>query len=487
MDWSYDLLDESERTLFMRLCVFVGEFTLDAAEAVMPRASGEPDTVHLLVRLVTKSIVSVAEGPGGADRYRLLETLRQYGLERLAASGDEDLIRARHARYYAGVAEEAERNIHGPSGAAWLERVERELPNLREAFTWSFGHDELELGVRLTGALRWFFGSMGNLAEARGWLELVLSRREELSPDLLLIAVTASAMLAWSQGDHTNTAVLGEEGVRLAEALDDRQQLANALIVRGAVAVYEGNPERATECFERAQGLCEELGDRWANAWLLTCWAVASRRTGSLDLAAQQLERALGIFRSLHDERGQVLPLVNLALLAQQQARLDRAVELATEAVTVATSIKDRQSVHFAVCILGRIELDRGDLDRSRDLLIRGLAAFRGAEHALLVAIALEGMAMICARRGRQGDAVSLWAFAGEVRRRSALPLSDERRRERDAELAVARQVLSEQAYEQAEAIGRSLTQAEAMDLAVEATGVPGGPEQARETSGATS
>lgn len=470
LDWSFDLLDEPARRLFMRLGVFVGDFTLAAAERVAG-TEGEPlAVVRGLGRLVATSMVGCVSGSEGADRYRMLETVRQYARERLEESGEADEMCWRHARYYADFAAEAERHVHGRAASAWLAHLTSELPNLRAAVAWAFAHDDVETGVRLAGSLRWYFARVALLDEAAHWLDLGLRREAKLPADLRLLALTAAGVVAYSQGEFSRTREFGEEAIALARELKDPHQLANALIVRGAAVVYEGDLTRAEECFEEARILFARLGNRWSTAWMLTCWAVASRREGELERARRQLQEALEIFGSLGDRHGQVLPLVNLSFAAQEGGQVDEARDLASEAVRLAVEVKDRQLQHISLCALGRVEMSLGHLDQATKLLMRSIRDYHGAHNRLMLAIALEGLAGLAAMAGRHGDAAALLGFTQQMRERWRISVSNPRRRERDSWLDEAKATVGPDELELSLKRGHGLNLDEAVDLAEAAT-----------------
>ena len=171
MDWSYDLLPEPERALLRRLSVFAGGFALEAAAAVGMREDGdEIETVDVLARLVDKSLVTVDQH--AADlRYRLLETVRQYGREKLLGAGEADEAQRRHRDYFLALAERAEPELHRASQTMWLDRLEIEHDNLRAALEWSLGLEGDETGLRLAAALAPYWHARGYLSEGREWLE----------------------------------------------------------------------------------------------------------------------------------------------------------------------------------------------------------------------------------------------------------------------------------------------------------------------------
>ena len=469
LDWSFDLLDRPERELFVRLGVFMGDFTLSAAESV---AAGDDPmaVVRGLSHLVTKSMVTCVAGGDGANRYRLLETVRQYARERLDQDELASEVRRRHARHYADFVVEAERHVHGPAASAWLARVVSELPNLRVALAWAFSAGELDTALRLAGSLSWFFARMGLLDEAERWLGEGVRRRTELPLDLRVRAMTAACTVAFMRGEFRDTREMGEECVAVARELGDDQQVATALIVRGGAAVYEGELTRAEECLGEAEALCTRLGDRWGLAWMLTVRSVGSRRAGHHQASRRQLEDALAIFRDLGDEHGQVLPLVNLAVIAQDEVRLDDALVMARQAALLAVHLADRQLQHTAMCVLGRVEQSLGEPEIARELLVRCIADFPGAHHRMMVAIAVEGLAGLAGGRDDHAAAALLLGFAGHLREVWQIGVSPPRARELDAWLADARRALGDERADHEVDRGRGLGLDEVLAVAEEAT-----------------
>lgn len=468
LDWSYELLDESSRELFVRLGVFVGDFTLAAAEKV---AGTDPDLLAVargLGHLVRTSMVSCVAGSGGAERYRLLETIRQYAREKLEELEEIDEIQRWHALYYADLATEAERHVHGPAAAEWLARLISELPNLRAAVAWAISHDEVEVGLRLIGPLNWYVARMTLLDETSQWLDAWLPHRDGLEPELRLKALMSASSVAFTRGDFSRTRDLGEEAIGIVRQLDDPQDLATALMMRGGAAVYQGDRERAEECLEEARLLFDRLGDRWGMAWTLMIWGVGSRRGGDLPRARSQLAEALGIFRGLDDRHGQVFPLINLALVAQSEGQVKEALERATEATDLAVAVGERQQQHVAVCVLGSVKLSLGHLHEARELLVRSIRDFPGAHHYNMLAIALEGMARLASLAGHHADAVALLGFTKAAREKRKIALAAGRKQEREewlegalAEIGPDR-VASEVARGQAMQIDEAIRLAEA-------------------------
>jgi len=236
MDWSHELLSGQERTLFRRLSVFAGGFTLEAAEAV---GSGEGiedvGVLDLLTSLVDESLVVERDGE---TRYRLLETVRQYASEKLEEAGEAEAVRERHATWCLAFAEEAERGLSGSDQAWWLTRLETELDNLRFALQWSLEeHAIAGLGLRLAASLWSFWLMRGYLSEGRNWLESGISRGSPTTTPAKAKALNVNGSLALSQGNYGEAIVSLEQSVDLYRELENSEGIASSLANLGFAAM----------------------------------------------------------------------------------------------------------------------------------------------------------------------------------------------------------------------------------------------------------
>ena len=298
--WSYDLLEPDEQALFRRLSVFVGGFTLEAAEAV-----GQ-GTLDLISSLVDQSLIqSLAASSGGphfkhlgdvqdvaaktTQRFIILETVREYGLDRLAANGEAEATRRDHAAHYLALAEAAEPHLRGPTQAVWLDRLEGERPNLRAALTWYRDRNEDERALRLAGALGRFWWMHGHLAEGRGWLEELLATAEGGSAGAIPPAVRAKAR-NWA----------------------------------GSLACVQGHIQEATTHHAAALRLYEEAGDAWGAAFALQGLGVQAVLQTEYAQATALYEEALARFRTIENAWGIGGTLMNLGCLAGDAGDRDR-------------------------------------------------------------------------------------------------------------------------------------------------------------------
>jgi len=237
--------------------------------------------LQLLSHLVDKLLVLVTEQDGEA-RYRLLETIRQYGWEKLSESGEAGKFRERHARYYLALAEEAEPELKGKRQVAWLERFERDHDNLRAAMAFLLKRGELEEAARLGWALWLFWGIRAHFAEGRRSMEQVLSAEGSvaLPASARAKALYVEGMMANYQGDHSSAESLVEESLGLFRAIDDKLGSAYALRNAGFAALGQGQSQRAIALTEEAVGLFLEEGEKWGAAIELGFLAVAWRNQG---------------------------------------------------------------------------------------------------------------------------------------------------------------------------------------------------------------
>ena len=370
IDWSWNLLSERERALLRRLSVFVGGWTLEAAEVVCSDAVSACEVLDLMASMVDKSLVEVAEAPGGDARYRMLETVRQYGLERLGEAGQVEATRDSHVLFFAELAEKAEERLHGPEMRAWLERLEIEHDNFRAALKWSLAHKSPESSLRFAGALGIFWRKRGYLSEGRAWLERLLARGKNASPQLRVKAVAPASWLARDLGNYERATALQEESLEILRAVGDKLGMVDVLIQGGLLAVYENDPQRAFACFDECLALSEELGYRWGRAMALVNLAHAALFDLQWDaLARSRCKEGLELFEELDDETEQAHALIVLGDGAHYEDDDWRGRMLLEQAVTVCRQAGDKRQLAWATTVLS--------------LMIRRLGA---VDEALLVA-----------------------------------------------------------------------------------------------------
>jgi predicted ATPase len=343
LDWSYDLLSEQERILFRRLSVFAGGFTLEAAEQIcVGEGVDDSDILDLLTRLVDKSLV-IFDEPEGQGRYRLLESVRGFGSDRLQESGEASDVRRQHRDWHLALAEQADRELRGPRQAWWLERLETEHDNLRAALEWSKAEEDgAEAGVRLTGALQSFWVIHGHDVEGRAWFEGALARSSDLPPSMLPKVLGGATLFAWRQGDFERAIALGEKGLVLCRELDDKENGAPLRIWLGLVAARQGDYERATALLEQSVSMCNDLGKKWLTSMALACLARVLLDQGNYERAAPLSMQSLALARDAGDKTRIAFSLHGLATVALRRGENRRAAEYFRESLGVGREVGNR-------------------------------------------------------------------------------------------------------------------------------------------------
>ena len=417
LDWSWELLGEGERALLRRLSVFAAGWPLGAAVAVCGGDGLEAGAVpELLDRLAARSLVGLDEAAAGA-RYRLLETLRQYAAEQLAAFAHEAVaVRGRHLAWCVALAEEAAPQLSGPDQGAWLARLEREHDNLRAALALARERAEAELGLRLVGGLWRFWLRRGYLTEGRGWLEGALVSGGQGLDALRARALIGAGVLAGQQGDHERAAFLFEEALTLYRARGDTQGSADALHNLGIVAKMRRDYRRAATLHEEALALRRTLGDSIGVAASLTNLGIVAYRQGEYRRAAALHEEALALYRALGDTQGTAGSLGNLGNVVHLRGDHLLSTALHEEALALERALGDKIGIATSLHNLGLVTYERGDYGRLDALLGEGLLLSRDLGVRELLAEGLELAAWVVAVRGEMGTAASLGGAAEALR-----------------------------------------------------------------------
>jgi predicted ATPase/class 3 adenylate cyclase len=340
IDWSFDLLSGPERLLFRRLAVFAGGWTLEAAEAV--GAGGGLDTVDvldLLAQLVGKSLVVME--PGGA-RYRMLETVRAYAIEKLAEAGDEAATRARHVVHVLALAEAAWDAVGGPEQGPHIQRLDVERENLLAAHAWcGQAADCGEQGLQLVYLLRTYWIIRGLLGLGHRVTVESLVRPAALARSAARSRLLVDAgQLSLFMGRHAEACRYLEESRSIADEIGDRRRLAAALLPLGQVYGNLGQHDRARQVHAQAVGLAEELGNRRQLAAALNALAQSHRADQELAVADAMYARVLTIARALDDEESIAIALLNRAMVAITRGDRAQARALLQEADAIAGRIR---------------------------------------------------------------------------------------------------------------------------------------------------
>jgi non-specific serine/threonine protein kinase len=431
LDWSYELLSEPQRRLLRRLAVFAGGFALEAAEAVCPGAGlDQAELLELLCQLVDKSLVGLEEGAPGEARYRILETVRQYSGEKLTAAPEAAGVRERHRDWYLALAEQAERELTGPEQAAWLKQLGREHDNLRAALGWSMERAEVEMALRLSGALARYWWRAGHFTEGLRWLEAALARSHGMHSSARAKALTGAGVLARRRGQYGQAAAWLDESLALNRALADIRGTAAALLIRGIVAADQEDYAAARQLFEESLALSGAAGDKGSVGLALNYLGEVARLQGNYVAARSLYDRSLAIQRSNGDRRSTAACLSNLAHVARAEGDLRRATALITECFGL-----------------------------FRELGARDLGITEG----------LEILAAVAAACGRPERAARLLGAAEALRVTTCAPVVPAERATHDRDVAALHAALDASNFAAEWAVGQSLSSDEAITYALEA------------------
>jgi predicted ATPase/class 3 adenylate cyclase len=357
--WSHDLLSPQDQTLFRRLAVFAGGCNLEAVEAV-GNADGDLDTLEGMASLVDESLLRQVEQPGGDPRFFMLETVREFGLERLTASGEEGLLRSRHAEYLSGFVEAFRPGIDGPDQVRVIAQLEAEQDNLRTALSWAIEQTDAPTALRLTANLWKFWMVRSRQSEGRDWLERSLAIPSNAPSDARFEALFAAGLFARQQGDYRRAVVWGEEGLELAHTLGNPFHSARALSLLGLVAQDQGDPGRARPLFEEALALVRKAHDARAEAMILNNLGDAMAAEGDLQGAQACYEECLAIARQRGDNWGIGIALLNLGHLALRSGDIQRACGLYGEGLTISVELGDQARVADYLNAIGRLAAAAG-------------------------------------------------------------------------------------------------------------------------------
>jgi tetratricopeptide (TPR) repeat protein len=504
IEWSYQLLNAREQRLFRWLSVFVGGCSLQAAEAVCSEpGDGAGEVLDGIASLVDKSLLQRIEQTGSEgqedQRLLMLETIREYGLEVLTASGEEPAARQSHADYFLRLAEEAEPALKGPLLVDWLERLEREHDNLRAAMRWALANGKGEIALRLGIALERFWVVRGQRNEGLTFLEKALAESAEVAAPVRAKALLTAARIAFNQSNYDQGERLAQEGLALFRELGDKRGIALSLNRLGVAAWRRGDFKSARVLLEEDLALFREMGDRDRVAWSLFMHGLLDSKQGEYADASYRFEESLELFRELGNKRGIAASLTQLAgtlfvslgnqemvyPLLKEGLSLDREVgdkegmavaslllgwvalkqgDKATarsrieESLTLYREMEHREGMAEALCMLGKVEAARGDYAFARSLYEESLAIAREIGDRELLATGLEGLASAVAAQDEPGWAVRLWGAAEALRETIGAPLPPIERADYEQAVATARDHLGKESFDAAWAEGRAMT-----------------------------
>ena len=378
IDWSYNLLSDDEKKLLRGLAVFVGGWTLDAAESVCGEGrSGTFDVLDVLTHLVDKSLVNV-ETDGGDVRYGWLETIRQYAREKLFETDENARSRASHLDYFVQFAEGAEIKLRGREQKRWLARLESEHDNLRAALEWSL-KSKPDLGLRLAASLRDFWDTHGHITEARQWLETMLDATQNLPPTPARVdAFIGASWMAARQSEVERMKILLDEGTMLAKSLGYKRGVALGLSSRGVIKEnFDNDIAQAELLYRQALELWREIGDKLAIGQALDPLASCALRKHEYARAENLYRESLALFREMENEREIAGALENLAEVALERRNYSSAHDFAEESLVLYRELEDKHGVATALRALSSALQNEGNMEQARNAGEQSEVVFR--------------------------------------------------------------------------------------------------------------
>ena len=347
--WSHDLLDEAERALFARLAVFSGGWTLESADVVAAPGELGIDVLDGLTSLVDKSLVRSDGADSGPPRFSMLETIREFGLEHLEASGDLEPTSARHADHFLGLALEAELHLTSDDQIEWLDRCETEHANIRTALRWAVDAGTADRAQEGAGALWRFWQQRGHLAEGRRWLEEVIAMPGGHDPSRARAkALIGAGGVAWWQQDREAAGRFYEEAVAIERRLGDAARLAEALYNHSFVVAGD-DLGSATRMLEESRELFREAGDARGVAQVTALLVMGDAQAGRWELVTEQLEEAVAIWRRLGDRLHLAFDLIWLAFARGRVGRRQEAWSAGLEALALFREVDNHTGIGIAL------------------------------------------------------------------------------------------------------------------------------------------
>src|SRR2546430_11302200 len=424
--WSYDLLGQDEKALFRRLAVFVGGCTLEAAEAVCT-AQGDLliDVLEAVAALVDKSLLRQETQADGQPRLLMLETIREYALERLAASGEAEAVQRQHAIFFLRFSEEAEPKIRGAEHFLWRTRLEVEHDNLRAALRWTLESQEAEMGMQLAFSLVAFWRASNQDREGRNWCEQVLAqpgtRARTAARAMALLAAGAMTMF---QGDLPQAQLLLEESIAIGREVGRaaKRTLALALALLAYGVLLQGNLGAARELAEEGVRLFREVGEAWGTALALNHLGRATLELGGPVAARPRLEESAALFRAGNMQR-LAMPLNTLGRVALRQGDEPGARAYCEEALAVARATGDELFIAEALAQLGTVALHVGDSGQATALYQQSLTLIWTRGYRECIAEDLAGLAATASLLRPPERAARPFGAGEAVRPGSGIPL----------------------------------------------------------------
>ncbi len=491
--WSFDLLVPAERELFRRLAIFVGGFGLDAARAVCGPTSGDQhaDVLDGIASLVDQNLLRQEPGPDGEPRFGMLETIREFGLDKLAECGEFWAMCQRHADYFLALCEAVEPEMRGPNRRPWMARLEQEKPNLRTALAWyteeadpdaaphvvEDGAENRHLrdeGVRLAAALTWFWFHGNHIREARGWYTAALAEqsagmRGGGTTVALALAHWGAGLMAMVESDLPTAHAYMAQSVAIAREVGDTLVLATCLRELDLVNLYQGDLAAADRHSDECIVLCRAAAADWDLSLALFNAGYIAGALEDNARAVAAFEEGLALFTKVQDEWGIALVLSGLGLIASEMDDFATARAQLEASRTLWQNQSDKWSLGDVLCLLGEVLHRQGDLVQAAELYAECLQVSHDVGDRIRMALMLHHFGVLAHARSDDSSAARLFGAAAAMRSAAngSYWFTITSAEDYDREVDAARTALGEAAFAVRWAEGQALSVPQALDLAL--------------------
>ncbi|HEU4745307.1 MAG TPA: tetratricopeptide repeat protein [Anaerolineales bacterium] len=413
LDWSYSLLNAQEKTLYARLAVFVGGFMFEDAEAIC-NLENDLNFLDGITSLVNNSLLKQEESTGGEPRFRMLETIHEYALERLSKSGEMQVVQERHAQYFIGIVlTKARIGMTSRDSTAWLDRLEREHANIQAALEWNLttpAGRQLVLSVLAT--LTWFWYRRGFFNEGRLWTDRLLTASAEEPAPVRAAALQMSSRMAMWRGDLKNAVARATESLTLWQRLEDEQTVPMSLMETGVALINIGKDSEAHALLKEAEVLFRESGASYFHAITLVHLGNVSLGLDNPEEAREWLNRAYPLFKEIGEEWGLSFVLNNLGEVARVQGNYELAFGYYKESEALLRATGDKGDLARLVHTLGYIAAHKGDVHSAEAQFRESLAMFRRLGNKRGIAECIAGLASLRVMQGNLSMAATMLGAA---------------------------------------------------------------------------
>jgi predicted ATPase len=413
IEWSYDLLDDAQQKMFCRLGVFVGGFTLDAVETIC-NPDEAMDALEAVAALLDNSLLRQQNSMVDQPRFSMLETIREYALERLAVNGEAAQIRQRHGEYFSELASQADPNLFSEQGEYWLDRLEVDYGNFRTAWEWTQTSPEYNaLGWNIVFGLTWFWYRRSYLNEGRQWYHQAVEQSRILGKSALRgHLLTSAGLVAMWQSDFQRAGEYMDEGLQILRESGSSSDLSRALFARGVLAVNQGEDELAQSLLGEAYPIFQTSGQHWFQAITQLHLGNIALFQDKVDTAQKYMQQSLALGRSLDDRWLSASAINNFGEFARYRGDHDQAERYYQESRDLFLSIRSFPDIARADHSLAWVAYARGDFDRARTLFLNALDLHQQLGIERGAAECVQGLCAVLGALGLREEAMRLLAAA---------------------------------------------------------------------------